>query len=330
MLRPATAGTPTPADRNSISAVGIAHFDEVRQFDFELDHLRGRWSFAGRAAGCHTVGMSRIEIPAGGFSTPVHEHGRGPEIFFVLEGRGLSLQDGRASETGKGDCIVYLRRGGAHTLHAVEPMDVLAFGPREYDESVGFPRLGMSLISGRAGDTAPGDINGAPVQYVRESALGPPELPDPGPRPETIVNLDDAEPVRVERGRIARTRRDLGRAAGSVTTGLQHVEVEPDKLSAPAHCHSLEEEMFVVLDGSGWLELGEKEIAMRPGHVVSRPPGTGIAHHFAAGPEGLTYLAYGTREPGDMCYYPRSNKIAFRGLGIVARVEPVDYWDGED
>jgi uncharacterized cupin superfamily protein len=281
--------------------VGIAHFDEVRQFDFELGHLRGRWSFAGRAAGCHTVGMSRIEIPAGGFSTPVHEHGRGEEIFFVLEGRGLSLQDGSASEIGKGDCIVYLRRGGGHTLHAVEPLDVLAFGPREYDESVGFPRLGMSLISGRAAETAPGDINGAPVQYVR-----------------------------VERGRIARTRRDLGRAAGSVTTGLQHVEVEPDKLSAPAHCHSLEEEMFVVLDGSGWLELGEEEIAMRPGHVVSRPPGTGIAHHFAAGPEGLTYLAYGTREPGDTCYYPRSNKIAFRGLGIVARVEPVDYWDGED
>jgi uncharacterized cupin superfamily protein len=63
--------------------VGIAHIDEVRQFDFELGHLRGRWSFAGQAAGCHTVGMSRIEVPAGGFSTPVHEHGRGEEIFLV-------------------------------------------------------------------------------------------------------------------------------------------------------------------------------------------------------------------------------------------------------
>ena len=33
----------------------------------------------------------------------------------------------------------------------------------------------------------------------------------------------------------------------------------------------------------------------------------------AAGARGLTYLAYGTRERGDICYYPRSNKIAFGG-----------------
>jgi hypothetical protein len=31
-----------------------------------------------------------------------------------------------------------------------------------------------------------------------------------------------------------------------------------------------------------------------------------------------------------MCYYPRSNKISFRGLGVVAQVERLDYWDGEE
>ncbi len=32
-----------------------------------------------------------------------------------------------------------------------------------------------------------------------------------------------------------------------------------------------------------------------------------------------------------MCYYPRSGKIYFIGLGLTARLgEPVDYWDGED
>ena len=51
---------------------------------------------------------------------------------------------------------------------------------------------------------------------------------------------------------------------------------------------------------------------------------------FRAGPEGLTYLAYGTRDPGDICYYPRSNKIAFRGVHLIARLEKLDYWDGED
>ena len=43
----------------------------------------------------------------------------------------------------------------------------------------------------------------------------------------------------------------------------------------------------------------------------------------------MTYLAYGTREPNDVCYYPRSNKIFWRGLGLIARLEPLDYSDGE-
>ena len=64
--------------------------------------------------------------------------------------------------------------------------------------------------------------------------------------------------------RVARTRRNLGRAAGSVTTGLQHVVVAPGKESAPAHCHSLEEEIFVILDGDGVLVLGEEETPVRP------------------------------------------------------------------
>jgi uncharacterized cupin superfamily protein len=129
---------------------------------------------------------------------------------------------------------------------------------------------------------------------------------------------------------VARTRRNLGRAAGSVATGIQHVEVFPGKESAPAHCHSLEEEIFVVLDGDGVVVLGEEETPVRPGHVISRPAGTGVAHVFRAGAGGLTYLAYGMRNPGDVCYYPRSGKIAFRGIGMIARVERLDYWDGED
>jgi hypothetical protein len=31
-----------------------------------------------------------------------------------------------------------------------------------------------------------------------------------------------------------------------------------------------------------------------------------------------------------MCFYPRSNKISWRGLGVIARVEPLSYWDGEE
>lgn len=42
----------------------------------------------------------------------------------------------------------------------------------------------------------------------------------------------------------------------------------------------------------------------------------------------MTFVAL-TREPNDVCYYPRSNKINWRGLGLIARLEPLGYFDGE-
>ena len=36
------------------------------------------------------------------------------------------------------------------------------------------------------------------------------------------------------------------------------------------------------------------------------------------------------RHNGDVCYYPRSNKIAFKGVRLMARLERLEYWDGED
>jgi uncharacterized cupin superfamily protein len=43
----------------------------------------------------------------------------------------------------------------------------------------------------------------------------------------------------------------------------------------------------------------------------------------------MTYLVYGTRKPNDIVFYPRSNKIFFRGIGVITRVDHVEYWDGE-
>jgi uncharacterized cupin superfamily protein len=309
----------------------LTHFDEAPSREYEIGHIRGRWTGLGEAAGCVGVGVRRIELPEGGWSTPAHEHGREEEMFYVLGGRGISWQAGHTAEIGTGDCIVYLPNRGAHTVHATEPLDLLAFGPREYDEAVGFPRLGMSLVGRRAVASEPGVIDRAPFQFVREAELGPPELPaEPEKRPPTIVNVDAVEGVPFGRGTVESVRRDLGVAAGSRITGMQHCTVPPSKQAAPLHCHSLEEELFVILGGEGTLVLDDEELPVSAGHVVARPPGTGIAHAFRAGSSGLEYLAYGTRHPGDMCYYPRSNKISFRGLGVIGRLERLNYWDGEE
>jgi len=310
--------------------MGITHLDDVTAVDRSVGHLQGRWTSLGEPAGSVTVGVRRIEVADGGWSTPVHDHGGAEEIFYVLGGRGVLWHDGRTAEIRGGDTIVCLAGAGGHTLYGRESLDVLAFGPRGLDSSIRFPRLGLSGIGNRFAESVAQEPGALPFQYLRESALGPPELPEPGPRPSTIVNVDDVEPVTVERPIVARTRHNLGVAAGSIATGLQHVTVVPGRASAPAHCHSLEEEIFVVLDGEGTLRLDAQELPVRAGHVVSRPAGTGVSHVFLAGPSGLTFLAYGTRERGDVCYYPRSRKVRLSGVGVYLRAEALDYWDGED
>ena len=45
----------------------------------------------------------------------------------------------------------------------------------------------------------------------------------------------------------------------------------------------------------------------------------------------MTLLMYGPREPGEVCFYPRSRKVYFVGLGLITRVgEQLDYWEGEE
>ena len=315
----------------SPDSLGITHFDDAFAAEYELGHLRSRWTMLGEAAGCETVGVRRIELKPGGWSTPAHEHGRSEEIFYVLAGAGISWQRGRTAAVRAGDAILYLPRSGTHSVHSPDGIDLLAFGTREYDESPRFPQLGMSLVGGRAVESVGVGRGEPPIQFTREAQHGAPELPpEPDERPSTIANVDEVEAVTVERPRVARARRNLGRAIGSRRSGLQHVVVAPGKQSAPLHCHSVEEEIFAVLAGEGVLLLGDEQIAVRPGSIVARPAGTGVAHAFKAGAQPLTYLAYGTRDPSDVCYYPRSNKLAIRGVNLIARLERLDYWDGED
>ncbi len=312
--------------------VGITHFEEAPRWDVAAGHLRGRWSGLGEAAGSVGVGVHRIEVPAGAWATPAHDHAGAEELFYVLGGRGISWYDGATAEIRAGDAIAYLAGAGAHTLHALEPLDVLAFGPRHRDGSTRFPRLGLTMVGRRFVESVAGEPGGPLLQFVREAETGAPELAEPpGPRPANIVNLADVAAETLEHSRVVSTWRDLGRATGSVATGLSHVEVAPGKEATPLHCHSASEEIFVVLAGDGELVLdGAESTAVRAGHLIARPPGTGVAHVLRAGEGGLTYLAYGTREPNDICFYPRSNKLAFSGVGVIVRVAPVDYWDGED
>jgi len=305
----------------------VAHWDEVESERAELGELASTVTDLGTAAGSVAVGVTRWQVDPGKRSTPAHVELVEEEIFFVLGGSGLSWQDGKTYQVVAGDCLVHLATEQAHTLIGGNGgIDALAFGMRAYPGGTWLPRAGVVRMPPTWIET-PGGAH----PWEREIAAGDLELPDPeAERQARIVHVDGVAETEQRRTTIGYRLRDLGRAAGSLRTGLRRYELDPGKLGAPPHCHSAEEELFVVLEGDGTLLLGEDEHPVRRGSVVARPPGTRAAHAFRAGDDGLTYLAYGTREPNDIAYYPRSGKVYLRGVGLMARLEPLEYWEHED
>ncbi len=233
----------------------IAHWDDVEGVRREQGHIAGTWaSLTGSSS--VTAGVRRIDVDPGMWSTPLHLEGSEEEIFFVLAGDGLSVQDDgsglEAYEVRPGDCLVHLALEHAHTLQAgSNGLSVLAFGERHYAANTLLPRAGVSWL----GPTWV--LQGAPEDHPwkREAAVGPPEVGELSPRPSRIVNVDEVEEHERVGATVARRVRDLGRAAGSERTGVKLYDVVPGMLMNPPHSHSAEEEIFVVLDGSGTVEL---------------------------------------------------------------------------
>jgi uncharacterized cupin superfamily protein len=306
----------------------LTHWDDVEPRRRAAGHLAGTWRDLGSAVGTRGVGVQRVEVDPGHWSTPAHVEGASEEIFYVLAGTGLSWQDGAVYEIGAGDCLVHLPHREAHTLRAgPDGLTYLTYGHRASHGNTVLPRAGVAwMYPGFVGVTTIGEGR---HPYNREAEVGEPEVGELSPRPASIANVRDVDPWVDEHSESLIADRDLGGAVGSVRTGISHVTIPAGRMGYPPHCHSAEEELFVVLDGEGRLLLGEDEYALRPGSVVGRPPGSRIAHAFRAGAADFVYLAYGTREPNDIVYYPRSGKVSLRGVGVMGRIEPLGYWDGE-
>ena len=198
---------------------------------------------------------------------------------------------------------------------------MLIYGTRHPTELGWLPRsrairLGWPWVEGRTDD--PWDV---------EAQAEPLVFGEPSPRPKNIVNVDEAEAEEWEKDDCGCVETALG-ARGRRRADRHAARGDPRRASSTARRTATrsEEEFFVVLDGEGTCLLGDEEFPVRRGSIIGRPPGTGVAHAFR-GP--MTLLTYGTNEPNEICYYPRSNKIGFFGVGVIARLEKLDYWDGE-
>ena len=163
------------------------------------------------------------------------------------------------------------------------------------------------------------------------------------PRPDAWAPpADVAQRIAMRSGRI-------GSALGLTHLGCSLVAVPPGKQAFPFHNHRHNDELFVVLDGTGELRYGSSRHPLRAGDVVGCPAGGPETAHAITntGPTELRYLAFSSQHTPEICDYPDSGKTGWfddrpptahvNAPGtppqtdhvLVRNGQVVDYWDGE-
>jgi len=160
-----------------------------------------------------------------------------------------------------------------------------------------------------------------------------------------IINVDDVPLEHHAHGDKFEARDgSVGREIGARLLGCSFTVVPPGKRAWPFHNHHINEEMFVILSGTGAVRIGDREYPVRPGDVIATPPGdAGTAHQIInTSTTELRYLSVSTMIANDLVEYPDSGKLlicagsppggdlsartfSYRGR-LGARAE---YWDGE-
>ncbi|MBK1615045.1 auxin-binding protein [Rubrivivax gelatinosus] len=154
-----------------------------------------------------------------------------------------------------------------------------------------------------------------------------------------IRNLDTVEMQSYRReplyaGRCAR----LAPGTAARKLGASIDIIEPGQRACPYHLHHAQEEMFVVLAGSGTLRVAGELLPLKTGDVVFMPAGPEYPHQIInSGEAPLKLLSVSTMESPEICEYPDSGKYHAsardeRGThfdAIARGGETLDYWEGE-
>jgi uncharacterized cupin superfamily protein len=154
-----------------------------------------------------------------------------------------------------------------------------------------------------------------------------------------IRNVDDVDLQRHVREPLYESRRArLATGTAARRLGATVVVTAPGKRAWPYHLHHAEEEMFVILEGSGTLRVAGELLPLRRGDVVFLPAGKDYPHQIINTSDApLKYLAISGHEPVEICEYPDSDKFMADAVteGRVSfsetrrRGPSLDDWDGE-
>jgi uncharacterized cupin superfamily protein len=126
-------------------------------------------------------------------------------------------------------------------------------------------------------------------------------------------HVDDVASERREFGEIAGTRWRLGAAAGAKRLGIALIEIDPGKRFSPPHSHADEDEVFLVLAGSGLSYLTSSPDDARTYAVgvddVLWHPSNGEAHTLIASEDGLTVLVVAEGSRTNITFLPRTGQF---------------------
>ena len=117
-------------------------------------------------------------------------------------------------------------------------------------------------------------------------------------------------------GPIRARMTDIGRTLGSQKIGLAVQTVAPGNWSSRRHRHMFQEEILVVMSGTGTLHHGDTIVPCRPGDAFCYLAADPAIHAFEnTGTEDLVIWAFGDRHPHEVCLYPDQGVAFVEGLG---------------
>jgi mannose-6-phosphate isomerase-like protein (cupin superfamily) len=108
----------------------------------------------------------------------------------------------------------------------------------------------------------------------------------------TITNFNDIETPNPNPDRDAKFARSR---IGSEHLGISYFRYAPNFRGTAGHSHREQEEVYVVISGSGRVKLDDEIFELKQWDVVRVSPP--VVRAFAGGPEGMELIVAGTDRP---------------------------------
>jgi uncharacterized cupin superfamily protein len=116
--------------------------------------------------------------------------------------------------------------------------------------------------------------------------------------PHTIKNLKEVEDQAVKFGLSPDLEARFARGdLGCEGIGISYQRLAPGVRAPFSHRHRRDEEIYVVISGTGQMMLGDELVEVGPWDAIRVAPETVRA--FAAGPDGIELIAFGTHTADD-------------------------------